>query len=224
MSLKKMVELTDAYDLRNADPKRNYGIHGSELRMVLKGPCGAVQFVLFTNRHLPHICEDWLARLGQTGAELSAEQARRFRAYSGAWPSEEVEEVVREIQRFDALLRELSPHDGHGFTEMDVQLCAPLPADRGYHSPKPMCDGDEPVRHTLRSPKFLGTDAEGVPQITPGVYGDPIICPYLDGDQPCYYGGSGLDANRLYQALLEGGAAAVWAELEIYYGAVFLEG
>ena len=53
--MEKLVEFTPAFDKRNPDPSKNYGIHGVELRMVLKGIRGAVQFVLYTNWHLPHV-------------------------------------------------------------------------------------------------------------------------------------------------------------------------
>jgi hypothetical protein len=51
-----------AFDKRSADPKKNYGIHGVEMRMVLKGPLGATQFLLFTNWQLPHITKEHMAR------------------------------------------------------------------------------------------------------------------------------------------------------------------
>ena len=52
--MEKIVEFTPAYDKRHVNPSKNYGIHGVELRMVLKGEKGAVQFVLFTHWMLPH--------------------------------------------------------------------------------------------------------------------------------------------------------------------------
>jgi hypothetical protein len=33
----------------------NYGVHGCELRFVLKGPRGAVQFLVYTNWQLSHV-------------------------------------------------------------------------------------------------------------------------------------------------------------------------
>jgi len=53
----RLVEFAAAYDKR---PK--YGIHGVEMRMVLKYPDGAVQFLLFTNWHLPHVHKELKAR------------------------------------------------------------------------------------------------------------------------------------------------------------------
>lgn len=46
----RIVQFTPAYDER---PK--YGVHCVDLRMVVKGPHGAVQFVLMTSWHLPHV-------------------------------------------------------------------------------------------------------------------------------------------------------------------------
>ena len=53
--MERIVQFTAAYDKRDPDPKKNYGIHGVNLQMVLRGTRGAVQFVLFTDWHLPHI-------------------------------------------------------------------------------------------------------------------------------------------------------------------------
>lgn len=47
------LDFTAAYDKRNPDPSRNYGIHGVELRAIVKGDEGAVQFVLYTGWLLP---------------------------------------------------------------------------------------------------------------------------------------------------------------------------
>ena len=62
MSFERIVELTPAYDKRSNNPAENYGIHGVELRMVLKGAEGAVQFVLYTNWHLPHVARELKSR------------------------------------------------------------------------------------------------------------------------------------------------------------------
>lgn len=45
-----------AYDKRDPEPEKNYGIHGAEMRWVVrkKGE-GAVQFLLFTNWQLPEV-------------------------------------------------------------------------------------------------------------------------------------------------------------------------
>lgn len=47
-----------AYDKRDPDPAKNYGIHGVEMLWVLKGAAGAVQFLLYTGWNLPHVREE----------------------------------------------------------------------------------------------------------------------------------------------------------------------
>jgi len=51
MAFERLTELSPAYDKR----KEGYGIHCVELRMVLKGEKGAVQFILFTGWYLNDI-------------------------------------------------------------------------------------------------------------------------------------------------------------------------
>jgi hypothetical protein len=48
----RLVEWTPAFDKRSADPTRNYGVHGMNLRFVLIGPRGAAHFLLYTAFHL----------------------------------------------------------------------------------------------------------------------------------------------------------------------------
>ena len=71
----------------------------------------------------------------------------------------------------------------------------PLPADVGYHSPTPLYEGQ-----TVCSDH----------------------CEYLDG-KPCYYDGSGLFAEEVYQKLVEGGSDEVWKILEERYMELFGE-
>lgn len=141
----KIVKFSPAYDKRNSDPKKNYGIHGVELRFILKGKKGATHFVLYTNWQLPHVTEEFL------------------------------KEGTRDL--------------------LDIKVkFVPLPADLGYHSPKPMFEG-----HTSMA-----------------------NCPYLDG-KPCYYDGSGLRAEDVYEILLKKGSIGVWSELEKCYKETFEE-
>lgn len=51
----RKIEITPAFDKRHSDPAKDYGIHGCDLRFVLIGPLGAVQFLLYTGWHLPHV-------------------------------------------------------------------------------------------------------------------------------------------------------------------------
>jgi len=55
MVFEKIVEFIPAYDKTNPDPSKNYGIGSVNIRFVFKGDKGAVQFVIGTNWHLPHI-------------------------------------------------------------------------------------------------------------------------------------------------------------------------
>ena len=139
--MKRIITLNSAWDKTDSDPKKNYGIHGVELRMVLKGKHGATQFVLYTNWQLPEVTE-------------------RMR-------------------------KEMTP-DKHFLFE-------PLPADKGYHSLKPIYEGQSIINRP---------------------------CEYLNG-KPCYYDGSGLNAESLYEILLREGSEGVWKNLEEYYVELF---
>ncbi len=143
--MERIVEITPAYDKRHSDPCRNYGIHGADLRMILKGDLGAVQFVLFTNWHLPHVTEELLQK---------------------------------STDKLDIKCRFL-----------------PSPADLGYHSPKPMYEGQEIVSES---------------------------CECLDG-KPCYYDGSGIEAEKIYNLLITEGSEAVWKLLEEKYTEMFVK-
>lgn len=139
--MERIVEFTPAFDKRDPDPSRNYGVHGVELRMVLKGDKGAVQFVLFTNWMLPHVQK-----------EMDERMDRRL-------------------------------EHGH-------YLCHPLPADLGYH---------------WNTPRYEDQDASKCTYTPNGV---------------CYYDGSSLNAERIYEILLCEGSEGVWRELEAYYNSL----
>lgn len=53
-SFERIVHFAPAFDRRDPNPSKNYGIHGVEIRFVLKGKKGATQFVVYTNWFLPH--------------------------------------------------------------------------------------------------------------------------------------------------------------------------
>jgi|SRR3990172_4197865 len=142
--MEKIIEISPAWDKRHPEPNKNYGIHGVEMRFVLKGPEGAVQFVLYTNWQLPHVQE-----------ELDRKEER-------------------------------DPRFKHS-------LCHPMPADLGYHSPVPRYEGQTQLRDS---------------------------CHLLD-DKPCFYDGSGLNAEPVYERLLREGDKGVWAALEEFYLSVF---
>lgn len=135
--MERIIELSPAWDKRNSDPRKNYGIHGVELRMYLKGELGVVNFVVYTDWQLPH--------------------------------------VQKELES-KAFLK-------------------PTPADVGYHSPKPLYDGQECISSS---------------------------CKLLDG-KPCYYDGSGLQAYDVFDILLKEGSDGVWKNLEERYKDIFGE-
>ena len=59
---KKEITMSGAFDKRHNDPSKNYGIHCMDLRFVLIGKKGAVQFVVYTGIHLPHVMEELLSK------------------------------------------------------------------------------------------------------------------------------------------------------------------
>lgn len=54
-AFERIVRLHPAYDKRDPDPHKDYGIHGVDLLFVLKGPVAAMQFMVYTGWHLPHV-------------------------------------------------------------------------------------------------------------------------------------------------------------------------
>ena len=72
----------------------------------------------------------------------------------------------------------------------------PLPADLGYHSPKPMYEGQSTQTKS---------------------------CEFLDG-KPCYYDGSSLNADEAYKTLINAGEDDLWRFLEEYYLCTFKDG
>lgn len=53
--LTKTITFTPAFDKRSDDPKKNYGVHAVEMRWVVRGRLGAIQFLMYTGWHLPHV-------------------------------------------------------------------------------------------------------------------------------------------------------------------------
>ena len=51
--MKKLIQFKPAFDKRNADPSKNYGIHCMDMHMVLIGPLGAISFCIYTGWYLP---------------------------------------------------------------------------------------------------------------------------------------------------------------------------
>lgn len=72
-------------------------------------------------------------------------------------------------------------------------LNEPMAADLGYHSLMPRYDGQSVIQKE---------------------------CPYLDG-RPCYYDGSGLNAEPVMETLIAEGSDGVWKKLEEFYAELF---
>ena len=53
--MEKIITFNPAYDKRDPDPKKDYGVHGVDIKFLLKGKKGATQFILYTGWQLPHV-------------------------------------------------------------------------------------------------------------------------------------------------------------------------
>jgi len=129
IGLKRKIEFSPAWDKRSNDPSKDYGIHCVEIRFLVIGEKGAIQFLLYTGWMLPGMTEN----------------------------------------------------------------IKPMAADLGYHSFKPMYKGQEVMQQD---------------------------CPVLNGS-PCYYDGSGLQADKPWKILREHGGERLWEFLEKEYHQTF---
>jgi hypothetical protein len=53
--LERSVSFQAAYDKTDPNPSKSYGVHGVNILFLVKGKHGAIQFLLYTNWHLPHV-------------------------------------------------------------------------------------------------------------------------------------------------------------------------
>lgn len=83
--------------------------------------------------------------------------------------------------------------DYSGLQRVAACLLAPLPADLGYHSSRPMYEDHICLQEQ---------------------------CEFLDG-KPCYYGGSALAAMRAFDVFTDNGEEALWEFLGGYYRSTF---
>lgn len=89
------------------------------------------------------------------------------------------------------------PHVALELREKGADICLQtMPIDLGYHSPKPMYDGQP-----------MMTDK----------------CEFAPDGGKCFYDGSSLNADPIFQVLLEKGSEGVWEELSKYYRYTFFE-
>lgn len=151
--IKVWMEADGAFDRRDVDPAKNYGIHGVELSFYLVGDKGGVQFKFNTGWLLP--------------------------------------ETVGVETPFD--WRSMGSHDyARAMHGRDTANMFPMVVDLGYHSPRPLYEGQT----------LLTED-----------------CPIIDG--PCYYDGSGLNAEPVFEVFLREGSPGVWQALANYYDETF---
>lgn len=57
-TFKREIVMRPAYDKRDPDPSKNYGIHGVDMAFYLTGEKGTIQFVVYTNWQLRHVQEE----------------------------------------------------------------------------------------------------------------------------------------------------------------------
>lgn len=55
----RIVKITPAFDKRDIDPKKNFGIGSMIIYFLLKGKKGIVQFAVMTNLHLPEVTDEF---------------------------------------------------------------------------------------------------------------------------------------------------------------------
>jgi hypothetical protein len=55
VKFEKITQVRLPWDRRDPDPKKNYGIHSTDLWFILKGPKGAVQYAVTLPVFLPHV-------------------------------------------------------------------------------------------------------------------------------------------------------------------------
>jgi hypothetical protein len=59
----KSITFAPAFDKRDPNPSKNYGIHGVDLRMLFGDEDkGIIQFVVYTNWHLPEVTKELASR------------------------------------------------------------------------------------------------------------------------------------------------------------------
>lgn len=61
-TFERIVKIAPAFDKRNPQPSKDYGIHNAEMYMVLKGALGAVIFSMSTGWFLPHVHDELVAK------------------------------------------------------------------------------------------------------------------------------------------------------------------
>jgi hypothetical protein len=100
-ALKRSTEFRAAFDRRDPDPSKNYGIHGVELKMLVRGSKGAIQFVVYTNWHLPHVTEELDNKLDRRFSHLSCHPMPSDLGYHSPVPLYEGQTSMGECKYLD---------------------------------------------------------------------------------------------------------------------------
>lgn len=85
----RIVTMRPAFHKVHKDPSKNYGVHGVDLKMILRGPLGATQFLLFTGWMLPETLAWWASK----GIEADFKPCPADRGYHWATPQYEGQEA-----------------------------------------------------------------------------------------------------------------------------------
>jgi hypothetical protein len=137
-AFERKISFIPAFDKRDPNPSKNYGIGAVRLLFTLKGPLGATQWLIGT---------DWYC----------ASAREHLRNFPDRQPA-----------------------------------MKPEGWDLGFHGRAPVYDGQSQTHD---------------------------YCDLTDG--PCFYDGSGLNADLLIEGFLTGGEDYVWRALEAYYASTF---
>lgn len=86
--LTRSVEMYPAYDKRDSDPKKNYGISSATLKFLLSGPKGTIQFSILTGWHLPHVAKELEAKGRPFGEPMGMDLG--YHAHAKQYESQEV--------------------------------------------------------------------------------------------------------------------------------------
>lgn len=173
--MERIIKFAKAFNRRDPDPKKNYGIDGVTMYMGLKGDLGTVVLVIHTNWHTKKVADEFM--------------------------------------------------DKDGDAVSLYRIFMPMAGDIGYHSPKKMFEGQQ----LTGSVSFDWNDTEEhslggitvtLPKMKDTNKSDP--CEWLDGN-PCYSGGSAINAGAYFETLVEHGEDAFWKKMEDYYVSIFGE-
>ena len=96
--MKKIIEFDPDFDRRHQDPNQNYGINGVDIRFVLQGDIGAVQFTLSTNWHLLNVQKELDQRLDASFPHLSCHPMPSDLGYHSSIPTYEGETRLRKTK------------------------------------------------------------------------------------------------------------------------------